>query len=359
MGFQSSRVHQANVTDSQGVGKKREIPAISSNRGDKRSWNPGVALVARSRRVEDWLGSGRSLGMANAGIRNVSNLTRWFALGVLLFAGSSLAGAEKAAAALKADKVVVYKTVAGTKLTLHVFEPEGFKPSDKRPAIVFFFGGGWNGGSPTQFFPQCEYLASRGMVAMSADYRVKSRNKTTPKECVMDGKSAIRWIRKHSAELGVDPEKLAAGGGSAGGHVAAATGNVKGFEEESDERSISSKPDALALFNPVYDNGPSGYGHDRVKDYWESFSPMHNISKNSPPTIVFLGTKDKLIPVATAEEYKKRMEAVGGRCDLHLYLGQPHGFFNVKKAHGTKYLDETMGSLDEFLVSLDFLEKKD
>jgi acetyl esterase/lipase len=79
---------------------------------------------------------------------------------------------------------------------------------------------------------------------------------------------------------------------------------------------------------------------------------MHNIKKDTPPTIVFLGSKDSLIPVATAKEYKQRMEAVGRRCDLHLYEGQPHGFFNYGKQKN--YLD-TVGKMDAFLVSLKYI----
>ena len=251
------------------------------------------------------------------------------------------------------DQKVVYKTVGETQLKLHVFNPKGHKASDKRPAIVFFFGGGWVGGSPSQFYPHCEYLASRGMVAISADYRVKSRNKTTPRECVKDGKSAVRWIREHAMQLGIDPTRIAAGGGSAGGHVAAATGSINGFEEKGEDLSVSARPNALVLFNPVYDNGPTGYGHSRVKDYWKDFSPMHNINEKTPPTRVFLGTEDKLIPVKTAEVYKKLMVDKGRRCDLHLYKGQGHGFFNFRnKANYTK----TVIEMDRFLASLGYLK---
>ena len=134
------------------------------------------------------------------------------------------------------------------------------------------------------------------MVAICAEYRVSSRHKTSPRECVQDGKSAMRWVRSHSSELGIDPHRIAAGGGSAGGHVAAATATVKGFDEPGEDITVSARPDALVLFNPVYDNGPKGYGHDRVKDYWKEFSPLHNLDKTTPPTIVFLGTEDKLVP---------------------------------------------------------------
>jgi acetyl esterase len=250
------------------------------------------------------------------------------------------------------DRIIEYKQVGDTTLKLHIFTPDNHKATGKRPAIVFFFGGGWNSGSPSQFYPHCDYLASRGMVALSAEYRVKSRDKTTPRECVMDGKSAVRWIRQHAKELGIDPDKLAAGGGSAGGHVAAATGTTEGFKEEGEDQRVSCRPNALVLFNPVYDNGPNGYGHDRVKDYWQAFSPMHNISKKTPPTVVFLGTKDKLIPVSTAEEYKKRMMDKGRRCDLHLYEGQTHGFFNYRNKD---VYTQTVVTMDRFLASLGYL----
>ena len=255
---------------------------------------------------------------------------------------------------LEGAKIHQYKQVGDTKLFLHVYNPKGHKGSDQRPAIVFFFGGGWNGGTPKQFEPHCNHLARQGMVAITAEYRVKSRNKTTPFECVKDGKSAIRWVRENADQLGVDAKRVAAGGGSAGGHVAAATGNCPGLEEKGENLKISSKPDALVLFNPVYDNSSKGFGHDRVKARWKEISPMHNISKGAPPTIVFLGTKDKLIPVDTGQEYDRRMKAVGSQSKLHLYKDATHGFFNKGKK-GDHYPD-TIQKMDKFLVSLGWLQ---
>lgn len=272
--------------------------------------------------------------------------------GCALLAATSLAPLH----AQKPTTTVEYKTTPQGVLKLHVFNPADHKASDKTPAIVFFFGGGWVGGSPSQFYDQCAYLASRGMVAISAEYRVKKAHKTTPKECVKDGKSAVRWIRAHAKELGINPDKLAAGGGSAGGHVAAATGTLSKFEEEGEDAEVSSRPNALVLFNPVYDNGPKGYGHDRVKAYWKDISPMHNISKTTPPTIVFLGEKDKLIPVSVAKAYQKSMADLGIRSDLHTYPNQPHGFFN-KSRSAESYVD-TVQKADIFLESLGYLSGK-
>jgi acetyl esterase/lipase len=191
------------------------------------------------------------------------------------------------------------------------------------------------------------------MVAMSAEYRVKSRNGTTPAECVKDGKSAMRWIRQHAGELGIDANRLAAGGGSAGGQVAAALAALSGFNEAGEDLGISCLPAALVLFNPVIDNGPDGYGHSRVKEFWQTFSPLHNIHDQMPPTVFFLGTNDKHIPVGTAETYRQRMAEGGRRCDLHVYEGRKHGFFNY--THADDYA-ETVAEMDRFLVSLGFLQ---
>jgi len=275
----------------------------------------------------------------------------------------SVAGAakKKAADKPKPTKEIVYKTTKDAKgnevqLKLHVFLPDGHKASDKRAAIVFFFGGGWVGGSPSQFYTHSAYLASRGMVAMAAEYRVKSRNGTTPKECVKDGKSAIRYARAHAAELGIDPDRVAAGGGSAGGHVAAATATVTAFNEDGEDTSVSAVPNALALFNPVYNNGPDGgWNQKTVQDYWEKISPAHNIRKGMPPAIVFLGTQDKLIPVATAKKFQADMKAVGSRSELMLFEGEGHGFFNYGRGGNVAYT-KTVHTMDKFLASLGFLE---
>ncbi len=265
------------------------------------------------------------------------------------------AAAETEKADIDCSAVEIYKKASGDDLFLYIFNPEDHQASDQRPAIVFFFGGGWNGGTPTQFEQHARYLASRGMVAMCADYRVKSRQGTTPYECVKDGKSAIRWVRSNAGRLGVDPERIAAGGGSAGGHVAAATGIVPGLEEEGEDTAVSASANALALFNPVYDNGPDGYGHERVADRYKEISPAHNIRKGCPPAVVFLGTRDKLIPVATAESFQSKMEEVGAKSVLHLYEGQPHGFFNEHKGGAETFLD-TVRKMDAFFVEIGYLE---
>jgi len=251
----------------------------------------------------------------------------------------------------------IYKEVDGHTLNLHIFTPPAHaQDKELKPAIIFFFGGGWVGGTPTQFYPQCQHLAKRGMVAISAEYRVKNRHQATPFDCVEDGKSAIRWVRAHAEKLGVDPKRIAAGGGSAGGHVAAAVATVPGLDAPGEDLSVSCLPDALVLFNPVYDNGPGGFGHAKVKKRYKEISPMHNLSEGMPPTLVFLGDQDNLIPVSTAKKFRDDMRKLGNRSELFIYPGQKHGFFNQGKAGGG--YAQTLTEMDNFLVSLGWIEMK-
>ncbi len=251
----------------------------------------------------------------------------------------------------KPDKEIVFKQFEKDPLELHVFLPEGWKSSDKRAAAVFFFGGGWVGGTPTQFFPHSRYLASRGMVAISAQYRTRGSHGTMPRQCVADGKSAVRWVRKHAAELGVDPNRIAAGGGSAGGHVAATTGVIDGLEEKGEDASVSSKPDALLLFNPVTDlSGRIGrWGEDP-----EAGSPLHHVDAGDPPTIVFHGKADTTVAFETAEAFCDAMTKAGNRCELVGYEGRPHGFFNYGRSRAA--YTSTVWHMDRFLASLGYLE---
>lgn len=290
---------------------------------------------------------------------------------MLFFASAAAAQEKKAKRTYPPDlpgaKVEVYKTVGDTKLNLYIYEPKGHKAGDKTPAIVFFFGGGWTGGSPTQFENQCKYLAERGMVAITADYRVASRQQVKAVSCVADAKSAIRYVRQNAVKLGIDPDRLAAGGGSAGGHIAACAGVIKGFDEAGEDAKISSVPNALALFNPAVVLAPvEGLPVDEAKITSlagrmgvepKQLSPYHNVASGAPPTIVFHGKADTTVPYQTAELFAKAMTAAGNKCQLVGYEGQAHGFFNHGRGNN-EYYDKTVAELDKFLVGLGYLKAK-
>ena len=249
---------------------------------------------------------------------------------------------------------ILYKQIDTTKLSMKIYYPENIDKTQQYPAIVFFFGGGWAKGDINQFAPHANYFSKRGMICFLVDYRVKSRHKSTPFESLNDAKSAIRYIRQNAATFHIDSSKIVASGGSAGGQLAASAALIKEYNESTDNLTVSCKPNVLVLFNPAIDNGPGGIGYERIGDAYKSFSPLHNIEKGAPPTIIFQGTNDNLIPVETVKYYQTVMKKVGSRCELFLYEGKEHGFFNYNKLENYK---NTVSETDNFLQSLGYLKK--
>ncbi|MYB20461.1 MAG: alpha/beta hydrolase [Holophagales bacterium] len=267
----------------------------------------------------------------------------------------------------------VYRTVGDVELRMYLCNPEGHTADDERPAIVFFFGGGWRSGSPQQFLPHCRYLAERGMVAAVADYRVASRHGVTADECVKDAKSAVRWLRSNADRLGIDPNRIAAGGGSAGGHLAAATATLPGHDP--DPEGPSAVPNALVLFNPAtvlapVDGDPLPTEEQRerfdalAKRFGappESMSPYHHLREDLPPTIMFHGAADETVPHSTADQFCRGLREHKNRCDFVSYHDQGHGFFNFGRGEGeekNRWYEDTVSRMDGFLYSLEWLDPK-
>ena len=140
----------------------------------------------------------------------------------------------------------LYKEASDTRLHLYIYKPEGWTSQDNRPAIVFYFGGGWVGGSPSHFLSQAQHYSELGLVTILADYRVASRNKIKIKHCLEDARDVMRYVRINANHLGINPSRVASSGGSAGGHLAACLGVITDHLEE-----VSSIPNAMILFNPV------------------------------------------------------------------------------------------------------------
>lgn len=249
----------------------------------------------------------------------------------------------------------VYKSVGDVSLSLTVYQPVDSSTADLRPALVFFFGGGWTKGSPSQFVPYCRHFAQLGLVGVTVDYRVRGRHGTTPLASIADARSAIRWVRSHCASLGIDPNRIVASGGSAGGHLAAATAFIDAFDEPSDDKSVSAVPNALILFNPALDTSrlrtDRGFGAEA-----ERASPLHHIRPGAPPTIIFHGTADEAVPFAVAESFTKKMLEEGSRCELVPYEGRGHGFFNHREGRGKDYPD-TIRRMEGFLREVGFLSQ--
>lgn len=268
--------------------------------------------------------------------------------------GKSLDYVDQLAATLEPTRTVVYKQVADRELVLHIFEPAGHKASDKRACFLVIHGGGWSGGEPRRMFPFAEHFARLGLVGISVQYRL-SNAKTgfSVFDCVKDARSAMRYARAHAAELGIDPQKIVASGGSAGGHLAAATALFDGINEDTDDLTVSPIPNALVLLFPVIDTSTEGYGNARIGERWREISPLHQVRAGAPPTILFHGTADTTTPFKGAKAFHEAMLKAGNRCELDVNEGGVHGYLmRTKELH-----DDAMRKMEAFFASLGFLTK--
>jgi acetyl esterase/lipase len=194
------------------------------------------------------------------------------------------------------------------------------------------------------------------MVAIAVDYRVRSRHNTTPLDAVRDAKSSMRWVRQNANRLGIDPDRIAAAGGSAGGHLAAAVGVIDGLDDAADDRSVSSRANALVLYNPAVVLAPiegtnlGGRGGSPSEDR-SAISPYHHVTAGEPPTITFHGKQDTTINYLTAEVFTRKMVAAGNRAELVLFGDAGHGFFN-----SDPYYHDVLAQTDRFLTSLGYLK---
>lgn len=250
------------------------------------------------------------------------------------------------------SKTFVYKTTPQGSLELIVDYPPNWSDSERRPAMVFFFGGGWQNGTVLQFEPQARYFASRGLVAIRADYRVKSRQGVSPRECVEDAKSAIRWVRVHAKELGIDPGRVIAAGGSAGGHIAACTSLTPGLDAANEDQGTSSHPNALVLYNPVLRFSGEERLMSRINNdakLGDLISPTNHLSSEIPPILLLYGSADPLIE--QGKEFVKRAETLRLNVNLFTADKQKHGFFNR-----SPWLETTTRRVDQFLKSIGYLE---
>jgi acetyl esterase/lipase len=253
----------------------------------------------------------------------------------------------------------VYKTKGLKKLKLHLYQPTERNDIEKLPAIIFFHGGGLRERHTWEFEPQSKYLIERGMVAVLATYTIE-RHGRTQFESIADAKSAIRWVREHADELGIDKNRIAAGGGSAGGYLAACTGLINNLDEPDEDLSISSIPNALVLFNPRLALPEIGDPPLSKKDIRylngravEEVSPFHNIHKGAPPTIVFQGTADKS---ASPGRFCEEMKNYGNACEVVLYEGREHGFFHYYLNEGNNPdFYSTMEETVKFLTAIGYI----
>ncbi len=225
-----------------------------------------------------------------------------------------------------------YKTVGDRELQMHIVQPDGHSASARAPAIVYFHGGGWSGGSPETGFIYGEALAGHGIVTLAVEYRLTDT--VTLDETIKDAAAAIRWTRERGRTIGVDPGKILALGHSAGGHLAASTVMLRSFDEADDYTRASPRPNALALIAPYPATAETAGaflppGAD-VADY----EPRQHINRRGPPTLIIQGDVDTRVAPAMSEAYHDALLAAGVDSTLFMVEGVDH-YFREDSANDT------------------------
>lgn len=251
----------------------------------------------------------------------------------------------------------VYKQVGRLKLTAHVFLPERKPGAAPLPVVAFFHGGGWVDGTPLWGYPWCQYLYQRGLAAVSFAYRLVNQQTTTPLEAIQDARSALRWLRGHAAELGIDPQKVVASGFSAGGYLAVCAALLDGCDDPIDDLQRSARPDALVLIStPV----------DICADAWfvelldgripcQELSPANQLRPGLPPSIFFQAGQDDLVPPASVAAFVEQARRLGNRCELFSYPDDDHFLGGPESPRR----QEILATIERFLASLGYLDEID
>lgn len=254
-----------------------------------------------------------------------------------ILCGATLAAEKPAKAKAKSEKVIgadapagkpyIYKTSAGKPRQMEIYFPPNHDPAKtKVPGLILFHGGGWGGGSLSQFRIASAYFASRGLVCATAEYQMLSKadaaklppGETRKRVCVTDAKSALRWFKQHAPELGIDPQRIITGGGSAGGHISALATLNPGLNDPADPKDIDTSVVAYLWFNPAF-------ATDDDQD--PEIDILKHLKADLPPAIAFFGDQDswkKGWDIAYA-----KWQSLGTKTiDLQIAPGQSHSFFN-------------------------------
>lgn len=234
---------------------------------------------------------------------------------------------ESTPATLPGAETHVYRELQPEPIRLHVFKPKAWKSGDRRPAFVWFFGGGWTTGTPANAAGWAKWAAEQGMVGVAPDYRTHGRWGTSPLESVADSRAALHWVEEHAAELGIDPQRIAVGGNSAGGHVALWTAITHTPPGSNPAEAPQFKPAALILTSAVSDTSKeTGYTPQRFGENTTALSPVHQLDAKMPPMLVFHGDADKTVPQRESFALRDKLLATGNTCEFINVPGGSHNF---------------------------------
>jgi acetyl esterase/lipase len=219
------------------------------------------------------------------------------------------------------------------------------------PAIVFIHGGGWTGGERQSFLPFMFHFTQAGMVCITVDYRLTPKHRFPAQ--LEDVKCAVRWLRANAEKYRVDPQRIAAFGGSAGAHLAALLGTTNGQAQwEGAGGHAEQNSDICAVFGlaGAYDL-TLGYQHSTMQsilegnavrgmleaflggtpeqkpDEYRSASPVEHVRPTCPPMILVHGTADTLVPIEQSEVMERKLKAAGVEVEFIRLEDGTHGDF--------------------------------
>lgn len=231
-------------------------------------------------------------------------------------------------------KDIQYKQLDGKSLGLDIYKLKNMEKT--APVIIFIHGGSWKSGKRSDYLLYLIDYARKGYVTATVSYRL-SHDAPFP-AAVFDVKSAVCWIREHAEEFMINPEKIAIVGGSAGGHLAMmlAYSDENEFKEENCSGGISSKVQAIVnLYGPAdltteYARGHAsvhkflGFNYEQNPQIYIDASPRNYISPDDPPTLIFHGTIDSLVPVSQSDSLHNWLNKAGVINEYHRLKGWPH-----------------------------------
>ena len=244
-------------------------------------------------------------------------------------------------------KIYSYKEEDGVTREMEIYFPKDHDAATESvPGIIMFHGGGWGGGKRDQFRYLCHYFAKRGLVAATVSYRLATKadngEGSRKRVCITDAKSAIRWYKQNAEKLGIDSQRIIAGGGSAGGHVSLLATTNPGLNDPHDDRSYDTSVVAYLLFNPAL-------GMADAKDSEVDF--LQHIRPDFPPAIVFFGSEDEKWLKGWNAAYTKMQSLDIRSVELWIAEAQEHSFFNKQP-----WQDMTIRASDEFLKALGLIK---
>jgi acetyl esterase/lipase len=235
-------------------------------------------------------------------------------------------------------KNIEYKKADTISLQLDIYKSK--KASEEpAPALIFVHGGAWKTGKRSDYMPYLIDYARKGYVAITVSYRLSKVAKFPA--AVQDVACAVRWVKSQAQTYGIDPERIALLGGSAGGHLSMLVGYAgdkdifsEGCAEELKSFDTSVRA-VVNLYGPAdlttdeakQRNEPNGFlgaTYEENPDLWETASPRFHIHKHVPPTLIFHGTIDTVVPVDQSDKLAQWLRSARVPYDYHRLKGWPH-----------------------------------